>query len=216
MPGDDIDHPVHGVGAPNRSARSANHFDPLDVFQGKILLVPQHCRKRWLIQRASVDQSQDLVGVERIEPTDTDRPLVGIDLRHLYTRHQAQQVGNIVSSRGRDVLARDHIDRRAHLGERLILVRCRCHSELHQVFRSELADIPGGRTLRRFLPSRDGSEEASCCNHKTQPDGNPAKGWAIGPNCAPGFACQLYFSKRVFCTRDSSTGIPRRYGADGA
>ena len=29
---DDVDHAVHGVRAPHRSARAANHFDPFQVF----------------------------------------------------------------------------------------------------------------------------------------------------------------------------------------
>src|SRR5208282_4878404 len=37
---DDVDDPVYRVRAPHRSARSANHLDPVDVLQRHVLRVP--------------------------------------------------------------------------------------------------------------------------------------------------------------------------------
>jgi hypothetical protein len=44
--GDDIDDPVHRVGAPNGGARAANHFNALYILQRHSLLIPKHARKR--------------------------------------------------------------------------------------------------------------------------------------------------------------------------
>ena len=40
--GDDVDDAIHGVRAPQRRPRAADHFDPLDVFQQRVLHIPVH------------------------------------------------------------------------------------------------------------------------------------------------------------------------------
>ena len=39
--GDDVDHAVHGVGAPQCPSRPADHFDALDVLEHHLLLIPE-------------------------------------------------------------------------------------------------------------------------------------------------------------------------------
>jgi hypothetical protein len=37
----DIDHAVHGVGAPNRRARTADYFDPIHIIEEHLLGIPK-------------------------------------------------------------------------------------------------------------------------------------------------------------------------------
>ncbi len=40
--GDDVDHPVDRVGAPDGAARTTDHLDPVDVFEHGVLGIPEH------------------------------------------------------------------------------------------------------------------------------------------------------------------------------
>src|ERR1700730_11757694 len=52
--GDDIDHAVYCIAAPQRGSRPANHFDPLDVFDDRVLHIPIHSRGQWVEYRSAI------------------------------------------------------------------------------------------------------------------------------------------------------------------
>jgi hypothetical protein len=60
---DDVDDAIDGVRAPHAPARSANHFDPFDVFQRHVERVPINAAESGRINRAPVDQDDELVAV---------------------------------------------------------------------------------------------------------------------------------------------------------
>src|SRR5712672_3581236 len=64
---DDIDDAVHCVCTPKRSARSADDFDTLDVFEQDILHVPEHTRVQRRIDAAPVNEYEKLVCSGAIE-----------------------------------------------------------------------------------------------------------------------------------------------------
>src|SRR6476659_6471663 len=72
--GCDVDHTVDGVCAPERSTRSANDFDAVDIFQRQILNVPIHTGEERGVNTAAVDEHKELVGKFVIETAGTDRP----------------------------------------------------------------------------------------------------------------------------------------------
>src|SRR5689334_992295 len=42
LPGNDVDHSIDCVRAPYRRARTADHFDPVDVVEQSVLHIPEH------------------------------------------------------------------------------------------------------------------------------------------------------------------------------
>ncbi|MNV58358.1 hypothetical protein D3C71_1507260 [compost metagenome] len=76
--GDNVDDSVDCVSAPQRPARTADHFDAINVFQHDILLVPEHARKERGVDSAPVDQDKELVADGIVEAACADRILAGI------------------------------------------------------------------------------------------------------------------------------------------
>src|SRR5882724_9224258 len=60
--GDDVDNPINGVGAPERAAWAADHFDPINVVQKRVLNVPKHTGVKRRIDASAIHQYQKLVG----------------------------------------------------------------------------------------------------------------------------------------------------------
>src|SRR5205823_5923206 len=54
--GDDVDHAVDGIAAPQRGARAADHFDAVDVFDDGILHVPEHASKQRVVEAAPIHE----------------------------------------------------------------------------------------------------------------------------------------------------------------
>ena len=65
--GDDIDHPVDGIGTPKRGAGTADDFNPINIFQKQILHVPINAGEGRRINASSIDQHQEFVGESIIE-----------------------------------------------------------------------------------------------------------------------------------------------------
>ena len=59
--GDDINHTVDRINAPGCRAGSANYFDAFDIFQQRILLLPQNAGKHRRIYATSVHQNLQFV-----------------------------------------------------------------------------------------------------------------------------------------------------------
>lgn len=92
--GDNIDDPVHCVRAPQRSARPANNLDAINIFKNEIDRIPVDPGKEWRVHAASIDKNEQLRRELAALATDSDGPRVRVDLRHIYFRNYAQQVGN--------------------------------------------------------------------------------------------------------------------------
>ena len=93
-PGDDVDHAIDRVGAPKRGARAANHLNPVNVFEQRVLRVPIHAGEQRRVKAAPVHQNEKLVCEQIVEAAGTDCPVVGVHARHLHARNQAQRLGN--------------------------------------------------------------------------------------------------------------------------
>ena len=93
-PGDDVDHSIDRVGAPERRARATDHFDPLDIFQQRVLHVPVHAGEQRRIDAAPIHQDQKFVGEQIVETPRADGPAMGVHARHLHAGNQAQGLGN--------------------------------------------------------------------------------------------------------------------------
>ena len=115
--GDDVDHPVHRIGAPGGGARSADHLDALDILQHQILGLPDHPGVKGRIDTASIDHHQQLVGETIIEATSADRPLGFIQPRHVEPWHHTQQFRQPGGGGASDILGSDHINGRGGVGQ---------------------------------------------------------------------------------------------------
>src|SRR5579885_2092672 len=71
---DHVDHSINGVGAPECTPWTTNHFNPVDIFQGNVLQVPENTAKRWTVNAASINQHQHLAIVDPGEAARTDLP----------------------------------------------------------------------------------------------------------------------------------------------
>src|ERR1035438_8837823 len=72
--GDDIDHAVDGVRAPDGAARSANDFDPVDVLDQRVLHFPVDTVKKRIVDAAAIDQHQKVPREAALESPNTDGP----------------------------------------------------------------------------------------------------------------------------------------------
>jgi len=117
--GDDVNHRVDGVGPPDGGTRTSNHFDPIDVIEDKILGVPKNTREQPVIDRAAVDEHEQLVRVELVEAAHRHRPFVGVDLRDVDARRQPKQIGHRRHAGAPNVIMGDDEDRRGNVGRAL-------------------------------------------------------------------------------------------------
>lgn len=92
--GDDVDHAVDRICAPQRRTGAPDHLDALDVLEHGVLHIPIDAGEGRRIGTAPVDQHQQLVGESAIHAAGADRPDAGADARHLDAGHAAQQVGD--------------------------------------------------------------------------------------------------------------------------
>jgi len=147
---DDIDHAVHRIGAPDRRARSADDFYPLDVIDHHVLFVPEHAREETVVGAAAIYQDEELVRAHGVEPAHGHRPLVRVDLPHVNAGRQPEEVGNTGHSGTANVIVRDDEDGRGNVRGPLLLARDRRDVDPHQVLDRHLAEV--GR--RNLCPGR--------------------------------------------------------------
>src|SRR4029079_7122307 len=57
---DDVDDNVDGIGAPDRGARTADHFDAIDIFEHEVFGIPQHTREQRVVDRPAVHEHEQL------------------------------------------------------------------------------------------------------------------------------------------------------------
>ena len=149
-PRDDVDHPVDRVRTPHRRARPANHFDALDVFEQRVLDLPQHAREEVRVHAAAIHQHQQLVGKAAVEAAHADRPAVVRQACDVDPRRQTQGFRNVGRSRTFDVLATDDVDRCRDVVEPLRLARRAGDLDVEQVLEAHV-DRNGCIRRRRFL-----------------------------------------------------------------
>ena len=147
MLGDDVDHPVHGVGAPQRRAGAANHLDPLHVLQHRVLHVPIHPREQGCIHAPPVHQHQKLVGKSPVEAAGANCPLARVEPRHVDPRNHAQRFGDGAGARSPDVLLCNDVDGSRRPGQLLFLLGCGGDLDVHQIL-NILTDQVGRAGLR--------------------------------------------------------------------
>ncbi len=56
--GDDVDDAINRIGSPQRCSRTANHFNPVQIFKHHVLDIPVHTGKQRGIHAPAVDEDQ--------------------------------------------------------------------------------------------------------------------------------------------------------------
>ena len=104
---DDVDDAVHGVRPPDGSARSADHFDTIDVFEQRILHLPVGAIEKRRVDGSAIDEDQDRAIQSGAEAANSDGPMVGIDAGDFDARHRAQSFRNAGGAGAADIFAGD-------------------------------------------------------------------------------------------------------------
>jgi hypothetical protein len=153
--GDDVDHTVDGIGAPHGTAGSADHLDPVDIFQRHVLLIPVDAGAERAIDASSVYHRQHLVSILIGEAPNTDGPGVRIYLSDVYPWHHPQQIRNIGGARLADIFLIDDVYGGSGLGKLLFSLGNGGDLDIHEIFQAVLSEVVGRRDL-----SGDGDGEA--------------------------------------------------------
>ena len=144
-PGDDVDHAVDRVGAPQRRARPADHLDAVDVLRQHLLHVPVDAAEQRRIDAAAVDQDQQLVGQARVvadvEAARRDRVAGGVELRDFEVGREPQHLGDAGGARADDVVVADHVDRGGRVAERLGRLRDRGDLDVGELLDRQVAQV---------------------------------------------------------------------------
>src|SRR5213594_4467298 len=91
MTRNDVDDAVYRVRAPQRAARAADDFYALDVFDQRVLHVPEHAGEQRRIDAAPVNEHEQLVGdCGAVEASCRDGISTRVHARDLEVRRQAQ------------------------------------------------------------------------------------------------------------------------------
>src|ERR1043165_715069 len=93
----DVDDSIHGVGAPDRAPRTANHLDAVNVIEKHILHVPAHAADQRRVNCTAIDQDQKLVGPLVVEAAGTDGPVGAVDPGYVHAWHILRSSGMRVS-----------------------------------------------------------------------------------------------------------------------
>ena len=96
--GNDVDDTVHCVRAPQCPSGPANHLNTINVFECHIVLIPEDPGVDLGVDASTVDQNQHLVGIPGVEATGGDGPSVGVDLSHLHSGDNAEELWQAVDS----------------------------------------------------------------------------------------------------------------------
>ncbi|KAF1858528.1 hypothetical protein Lal_00015045 [Lupinus albus] len=142
-----VDDAVDGIHAPQGAAGAADHFDPLDVFQQHVRLVPEHAGEQRGIHGAAVDHHEQLVGraVARAVHAARGDEIVGVAAaRDLQVGREVQRLDEIARTRAADVFRRDHEHGRRRILQPLGPARDRRDVDVRQLF---------DRQVREFVPA---------------------------------------------------------------
>ena len=128
MTGNDIDHPLEGVGTVSRRGGTPGHLDTLDILDLQRKVIPQHPRQPGQILGTTVDQHLHAPRIARLSAVVADRRDVAIDFDRAHARHHLQQLIDFPGSAGLDQFAVNNRDAGRHLGQRLAEPRRRQHN----------------------------------------------------------------------------------------
>jgi hypothetical protein len=162
LPGNDVDHAVDRVHAPQSAAGTADHLDALDVFQHHVRLVPEHAREQRRIHRTPVDHHQQLVGRAVAGAVHAARGdvIAGIaGARHLQVGRQAQGFGQAAAAGAADVVRGDHEHRGRRILQALGALGYRSDFDIREFFDRQVGKVGlalAGRTL--FVRMRTGGQ----------------------------------------------------------
>src|SRR2546430_2036378 len=169
-PGDHVDHAVDRVGAPQRRARAADHLDPVDVFEQRVLRVPKDAREQRRVDSAPVDKDEELVcdRTGLIEAARADRILAGVDSGHLEIWRESERLGDTSGSRAANILAGDDKDGSGRVRQALGATRYRGDLEIGELLQAEVGQVGGLAGLRVRRESghcgNSGYADARCVN----------------------------------------------------
>jgi hypothetical protein len=173
--GDDVDHAVHRVGAPQRAAGATDDLDAIHILQGHVLHVPEDAGVERGVDGPTVDQHQQLVGEHVVEAARAHRPLAGIGLRHLEIGRQPQRVDQARGAGPADVVARDDLNGGGGGGQLFRAAGDRGDFDIHQLFETQPLQRPGrrkgvrrlrlGPPRRQRRGQREHRERGVTCDH---------------------------------------------------
>ena len=145
---DEVDDAVHGVGAPHRRGRPADHFDLPQLVRIHRQQVPGDEAEEIEIEAAAVEQRQRRRRQRRRRAAHRDVEIARRGLREVDARHRTEQLGVVGRRRRRDHVGGHHRHRRRRVDELLLDLRRR-HDDLF--FVDGLFGRRRGRLRRRRL-----------------------------------------------------------------
>ena len=120
---DEVHHARHGIGAVHRGRAAGEHVDPADQRHGNLVQVGCHVARAACRHPSAVYQHQ---GATRTQVAQVDRRDAGVEVvevrigapegRLADRRVDLQQAGDVHRPGNRDVLRREHLQRRGRLG----------------------------------------------------------------------------------------------------
>src|SRR4030088_1163421 len=147
--GNDVDDSVDGVRSPDRPARSANDFNPVDVFEQRVLNFPVHAGEKWRVHAAAVDEYEHRPGKTAFESAYAHRPFIGVDAGHFHSRHQTQRLRDAGGSGAPDILLREDINCRRGSSDLHWLFGNGRNLGVSELFQAQLRETPlGGLSVR--------------------------------------------------------------------
>jgi hypothetical protein len=96
--GNDVDDTVYDIRTPYRASWAPYDFDPVNILQRYVELIPVHSRSDGCVNAPAVDQNQNFVRIPAIKTADADGPCIGIDPRNVDAGHKTEQVENVGGS----------------------------------------------------------------------------------------------------------------------
>src|SRR5437660_8947988 len=139
---DDINHSVDGICSPNRTARAADDFDPLDIVEHCVLDLPINSGEQWCVNGSAVDKHEYRSGESAPESAYTQGPCIRVDPCDFNTGCQAEGFGDAPGAGTADVLLGDDVNRsRSSAGFHRLLGRG-CDLDLAEFLEGHLGETP--------------------------------------------------------------------------
>ncbi len=153
----DVDHAIHGVGAPERAARASNDLDAGNVFEGNVVMVPPHAGEVGRVDASAVDHDQQFVGEAVVESPHRDGVLVAVLPGNTDAWHVAQQLGQGPRAGAPDIFLSKHVDGGGDFVAGFLLARGAGDLDFKQFLEAEFRKVPA--VLRRCDCTGNGNAE---------------------------------------------------------
>src|SRR5207245_7652643 len=109
--GDNVDHAVDGIRAPQGGPGTADDFDAVHILEHDVLHVPVHTREKRGVDASAVNQNEQLVVESPVEPSRADGPFVLVDARHFQAWNHPQSIRDAGRPGAADIFLCYHEDR---------------------------------------------------------------------------------------------------------